>query len=269
MKILRFTILFFFGVTLLSSCGKGNTDTQEHLQGLTLATEEQLDTLKIELGGDLPYPQYGSTGNILTSEQVVDSIIAMKHDINYYLDKDGKIAASVLRPFSSEELEKLEAAIEREPIEKDLLGTTAPPFVVTDLEGNTFSTEDLKGKVVVLNFWFVECKPCIQEMPDLNELVQKYKGKDVVFLSFSTSEREKTREFLKSTIFDYHVITDIDLLVKEYGITSFPTNMILDKKSTIVESSSGLFLATKKDGTTYSYTKDILDKTIESLLVKI
>ena len=54
-------------------------------------------------------------------------------------------------------------------------------FAAVDMNGNSYSLGILKGKVVVINFWFVECKPCVIEMPELNEIVEKYKSEEVVF----------------------------------------------------------------------------------------
>ena len=46
---------------------------------------------------------------------------------------------------------------------------------------NRIRTKDLKGKINVINFWFMKCAPCIAEIPALNTLVKKYKGKDINF----------------------------------------------------------------------------------------
>jgi len=65
--------------------------------------------------------------------------------------------------------------------QQDQVGSDAPDFSAVDMNGNSYSLGILKGKVVVINFWFVECKPCVIEMPELNEIVEKYKSEEVVF----------------------------------------------------------------------------------------
>ena len=71
---------------------------------------------------------------------------------------------------------------------KAQVGLDAPDFSAADMNGKTYSLSSLKGKIVVINFWFVECKPCLIEMPDLNEIVEKYKSEEVVFLAFALNE---------------------------------------------------------------------------------
>src|ERR687893_223477 len=61
--------------------------------------------------------------------------------------------------------------------------SAAPAFSLTSMDGKKFELASLRGKVVVINFWFTGCPPCIEEMPKLNELVEKFKDKDVVFIA--------------------------------------------------------------------------------------
>jgi thiol-disulfide isomerase/thioredoxin len=86
----------------------------------------------------------------------------------------------------------------------DLIGKEAFPFSATDISGNNYSLDELKGKVIVINFWFVECKPCVMEMPELNKLVEKHKNKEVVFLGFANNDKPKIEKFLKTkSFFDF------------------------------------------------------------------
>lgn len=103
------------------------------------------------------------------------------------------------------------------PIKTDMIGKTALPFSVTDINGNNYSLESLKGKVIVINFWFVECKPCVMEMPELNKLVEKYKNKEVVFLGFAMNEKDKIEKFLKTTTYKYNIVAAAKDVVGTYG----------------------------------------------------
>jgi len=49
----------------------------------------------------------------------------------------------------------------------------------------TYSLSSLKGKIFVINFWFLECKPCVIEIPELNKIVEKHKSEEVLFLAFA------------------------------------------------------------------------------------
>ena len=74
------------------------------------------------------------------------------------------------------------------------------------LEGQSFASKDLKGKVVVLNFWFVGCAPCIVEIPGLNRLVKELEGRDIVFLALALDGPKTLRSFLREKAFDYHIV---------------------------------------------------------------
>ena len=56
-------------------------------------------------------------------------------------------------------------------------GSTAPEFTLTDLDGRRVSLSDFHGSVVLLNFWRTDCVPCAAEMPDMEILQQKFKGR--------------------------------------------------------------------------------------------
>src|SRR6185437_10738112 len=62
-----------------------------------------------------------------------------------------------------------------------IVGAPLPDFSFKDINGNAISLQKLKGKPIVINFWFTACVPCIEEMPALNELKDKFKNSDVVF----------------------------------------------------------------------------------------
>ena len=108
-----------------------------------------------------------------------------------YINDKKELKLFVLRPASKEEQEQMKAMQGQMTPKSDLIGKKADPFSVTDINGNTISLESLKGKIVVINFWFVECKPCIMEIPELNKIVDLYKDKEVVFLGFATNEQSK------------------------------------------------------------------------------
>lgn len=81
----------------------------------------------------------------------------------------------------------------------------ALPFTVKALDGKTYDIAKLKGKAVVLNFWFIGCPPCRQEIPGLNTLVKEYAKKDVVFLALALDDEKSLNDFLKkNTIYLLH-----------------------------------------------------------------
>ncbi|MDB9836330.1 TlpA family protein disulfide reductase [Flavobacteriaceae bacterium] len=134
----------------------------------------------------------------------------------------------------------------------------SPDFSAKDMNGKTYSLSSLKGKVVVINFWFVECKPCVIEMPELNEIVQKYKSEKVVFLAFALNEQPKIESFLKKHAFDYTILPDSGAVIGDYKIKSYPAHIILDQNSKIAFSTRGLSNSTASE----------IDEAIEGLIEK-
>ncbi len=110
---------------------------------------------------------------------------------------------------------------------------TFDDFALKDISGKSWILSELKGKVIVLNFWFTGCAPCIKEIPELNELVKKFQPEKIVFLSLAMGDdAEKIRKFLEKREFSYHHIPHLDAqnVIKRYGIMGFPTHVVMNGK---------------------------------------
>ena len=114
-------------------------------------------------------------------------------------------------------------------------GNQFPNFKVTDIEGNKFNLKELAGKVIVLNFWFINCAPCRQEIPDLNKMVLKYKNNpNVVFLAVGLDSKWEIKDFIKKSPFTYHLTENGGYLAKFYKVNSFPTHVVIDQTAMIM-----------------------------------
>jgi peroxiredoxin len=88
-------------------------------------------------------------------------------------------------------------------------GQVAPEFTLPSLDGAPVSLADLRGKVVLLNFWATWCKPCEDEMPAMQRLHQALAGTDFVLLAVSTDEtREPVEAFRKRLGLDFPILLD-------------------------------------------------------------
>jgi peroxiredoxin len=114
-----------------------------------------------------------------------------------------------------------------------MVGQPAKPFELKDIDGKTVSLAALKGKTVVLNFWFTACGSCVQEMPELNNLQKQYAGKNVVFLALALDDVTRVRAFLNTHDFKYAVLTDAKTAHADYNVTMCPISMVIDKTGTI------------------------------------
>ena len=118
---------------------------------------------------------------------------------------------------------------------KDSQLELAPDFEANLLNGKKISSKEYKGKVIVLNFWFTGCGPCKQEIPDLNELVKKYKNKNVVFLACALDDdKELLKKYLKQNPFSYDIVPDAHKIVEEYKVSVYPTHIIVNKDGNII-----------------------------------
>ncbi len=133
----------------------------------------------------------------------------------------------------------LESSDEKDTDEQiNLERTLSPSVEFKDIEGNYYSIKDLKGKVVVLNFWFTGCPPCRKEIPSLNKLKKKFIGKNVVFFSITDDSIGKLKDFLDSSLFNFIHISD-RTLAEKFSVVYFPTNIIINKSSKIIFYESG------------------------------
>jgi len=128
-----------------------------------------------------------------------------------------------------------------------MLGNQAAPFSTIDLDAKEVSLKKYSGKVIVMNFWFVECKPCVQEIPELNEIVSEFKDEEVIFLGFATNKKSRINRFLKKNNFDYQIIPESADVAKDYKVMGYPTHIIINKETKIVYSTSGLGPTTIRD----------------------
>jgi len=101
---------------------------------------------------------------------------------------------------------------------------------MTDLEGKDYWNDNLKDKIVVLNFWFVKCAPCKAEIPLLNQIYSKYiEHENVVFIGVCLDNPETINEFMKTNPFIYNQIPSGIQIAREFNISGYPTNLIIDK----------------------------------------
>lgn len=247
MNDFRLIILTLFGVLVLNSCSSQKNETPNHLKGLTLATNASLDGKSIKLDGE-SFPIYNVEGKVLKGKDFDEAMMSEDLLLDLYLDKNGEVKAGSLREISQEEKQKIEEEMtEKAKKKENMMTSIAPVFNVTDINGTNYSLSDLKGKIVVLNFWFVECVPCIKEMPELNQLVSKYKNKEVVFIGFSTSDKANIDKFLQIKEFNYNIIPNSKDIAKDYLVSAYPANLVIDKNSYIVYYKNGFNSNTKME----------------------
>jgi|GEM_PF-1599920 len=114
-----------------------------------------------------------------------------------------------------------------------MIDKPAPYFNVIDLKGKKYNLAALKGKVIVLNFWFIACGGCIAEMPDLNNIKSSYPADQVIFLAFALDKKAPLGKFMKTHDFRYTIIPDAKKTHQTYGVYACPVSMVIDRKGII------------------------------------
>ena len=126
---------------------------------------------------------------------------------------------------------------------------TDPAFSFYNETGNIISTNDLKGKVVFINFWATWCPPCRAEMPSLNEMYNKLKDDDrYAFLFINEDEDQaKATAYLQKNNFSMPVITRAGQIPPEVFSGTLPTTVVLNKEGKVVMKKEGLANYNNKD----------------------
>jgi peroxiredoxin len=201
--------------------------------------DTELETYKVQFSANTP--MYDDNGNSIKPGQINDLLQSGNFVPEIFGDKNHKAQAVVFRKATKKEKEEFKKWIaQQDPNANFKPGEIAPDFEATDLKGNQFKLSDLKGKIIVLNFWFTTCQPCIAEIPDLNKIASKYKKNGVIFLAVTFENEKKVNSFLKKYPFYFNIISDVEL-VKKYSINSFPTSMLIDKEGKIMFKKTGIF----------------------------
>ena len=112
-------------------------------------------------------------------------------------------------------------------------GTIIRELDFQDIEGKKYDLESLKGKVIVLNFWFTKCKPCIAEFPDLNKLKEKFKSTPVEFFAVTFNNKETVAEFLLKHKLDFTIVPNANGMINTFKIPHYPFNIVIDKEGKI------------------------------------
>ena len=111
-------------------------------------------------------------------------------------------------------------------------------FTLSDLQGKSWHLADLKGKVVLVNFWATWCPPCRKEMPDLQALYDKYKDQGFVVLSISDEEVTKVAPFIAERKITYPVLLDPGRKVnEEFIVYGIPKSFVYDREGKLVAQS--------------------------------
>lgn len=119
-------------------------------------------------------------------------------------------------------------------------GSPAPEFVLKDLNSVDRKLSDYRGKPVLVNFWSVDCAPCLNEMPVLQSAYEKTKGNLVVLGINMGDPKNRVTSFVQSNKITFTILTDSDGQVSQtYRIVAYPVSYFIDADGTIKDYHTG------------------------------
>ena len=128
------------------------------------------------------------------------------------------------------------AAVAR--LEADDQKRQSPEFALQDLSGKTWDFKELRGKVVLVNFWATWCPPCRKEIPDLVKLYDRFQSKGFVVLAISDEEKAKVEPFMRERGVPFPVLLDPKRTVNEmFVVEGIPKSFVYDRRGRLAAQS--------------------------------
>ena len=209
-----------------------------NLKGTALQTQAEVKDQKklqeaetnfrqgLALGTDLPILRYNLGYTLLQESRDPEGIVELKKYVE-------------LVPEGS----KSELALKLIENPRRAREAYAPDFSVTTSEGEYISLEDLRGKVVLLDFWGTWCPPCVESVPSLRDMYKKYaKEKSFMMISISVhDEEDKWRAFTAKNQMVWRQYLDRDSKVQRaFSVNRFPTYVLIDHEGIVRFRASGM-----------------------------
>ncbi|MGH1338135.1 MAG: peroxiredoxin family protein [Aureispira sp.] len=154
--------------------------------------------------------------------------------------------------------EEFQAYLDRK--RNGFIGKKIPSLTIKGIDGKSYDPSKMKGKIVLLNFWFAACKPCMTEIASLNELQRKFKNDDLVVLSVSTDPQSIAEKLAVSKKMAYTVAANGKSIAESLKVVTFPTSFLVDQQGVIKE----VFIGASADDATHTYSE--VKPHIEALL---
>ncbi len=121
------------------------------------------------------------------------------------------------------------------PAEAPTVGAIAPDFSLTNLEGETVTLSQFRGRPVVINFWATWCIPCRREMPAFQEALEAHRDQDLVILAINLEEEaSRVEPFVEELGLSFEILYDSDGAInKSYQVTGLPRTVFVDRQGVI------------------------------------
>lgn len=119
-----------------------------------------------------------------------------------------------------------------------LVGEVAPDFTLMNMDGEPVTLSELKGQVVVINFWATWCPPCREEKPTMEKLYQRFKDEGLMVLAVNVEENghQVVSQYLMNYHYSFPIVLDPKAAVQsQYGVFRYPESFVVDRDGVVVE----------------------------------
>lgn len=127
------------------------------------------------------------------------------------------------------------------------VGSAAPSFTGSSLDGKFYDLTQMRGSVVVVTFWSTRCEICRSELPKLSGFTSRYDSKSVVFLALTTENQAKVSGYVKGNPYRFHILTDSFGALLQYADRDrqgnidmgYPAYFLIDQAGSVAYRGSG------------------------------
>jgi cytochrome c biogenesis protein CcmG/thiol:disulfide interchange protein DsbE len=112
-------------------------------------------------------------------------------------------------------------------------------FTLESIDGKSYTLSELKGNVIIVDFWATWCPPCRNSVPALSRLYEKYRDRGFLVLGISTEEVNTLREFRDAQQIPYPILSGTKEVVQAYEVTAIPKMLFFDKTGTVRKTQTG------------------------------
>jgi thiol-disulfide isomerase/thioredoxin len=155
----------------------------------------------------------------------------------------GEVFEYRIRPVNHTDAGKREAIMRTpgtEHFPKPTAGATLPNFLIYDMQGKPITPQKLLGKVTVISFWFSTCKPCLYEMPYINQMAASFAGNpNVLFIAPDPEPKYSVEKFMEIQPFAYIACPEATSIIDAMKIHIFPSHVIVGRDGRILKSYAG------------------------------